>query len=46
VTPLQLARTLHATARGAKEVSASREEFVDQLKVALRVLCVPLRTGG
>jgi TetR/AcrR family transcriptional regulator of autoinduction and epiphytic fitness len=46
VTALQLSRTLHATARGIKEVSASREDFVDQLKTALKVLCAPLRISG
>jgi AcrR family transcriptional regulator len=46
VTPLQLSRTFHATARGIKEASASREEFVDQLKTALKVLCAPLRISG
>jgi AcrR family transcriptional regulator len=46
LTGLQLARTLHATARGIKEASASREEFVERLNVALRVLCAPIRIGA
>jgi len=43
LTALQLARTLHATARGLKEVAASREAFVENLAIAVRVLSAPLR---
>lgn len=38
----QLASTLYATARGLKHFSATREEFVDSMSVAVRALCLPL----
>jgi len=41
--PADLARTLHATARGLKQRSATREEFVTGVKVAARMFCTPLR---
>jgi hypothetical protein len=37
-----LARALHATARGFKQRSASREEFVKGMAVAARMFCTPL----
>ena len=40
--PADLARTLHATARGLKHSSASREEFVKGMTVAARMFCSPL----
>jgi AcrR family transcriptional regulator len=40
--PADLARTLHATARGLKQSSASREEFVKGMTVAARMFCSPL----
>lgn len=40
--PADLARTLHATARGLKQRSASREEFVKGMTVAARMFCTPL----
>jgi AcrR family transcriptional regulator len=40
--PADLARTLHATARGLKQRSASREEFVKGMTVAARMFCAPL----
>jgi AcrR family transcriptional regulator len=43
LTPTQLARTLHATARGVKEVATSREDFVERVAVAVRVLCTQIR---
>jgi hypothetical protein len=43
LSSLQLARTLHATARGFKDTSASRKAFVDGVTVAVRVMCAPLR---
>jgi len=39
----QLAQTLHATARGFKHGCASREAFVENITVAVRVLGAPLR---
>lgn len=40
--PADLARALHATARGLKQSSASREEFVRGMTVAARMFCAPL----
>jgi AcrR family transcriptional regulator len=40
--PAELARALHATARGLKQSSASREEFVKSMTVAARMFCAPL----
>ena len=40
--PAELARALHATARGFKQRSASREEFVKGMTVAARMFCTPL----
>jgi AcrR family transcriptional regulator len=40
--PADLARVLHATARGLKQSSASREEFVKGMTVAARMFCSPL----
>jgi hypothetical protein len=37
-----LARALHAAARGFKQRSASREEFVKGMTVAARMFCAPL----
>jgi AcrR family transcriptional regulator len=37
-----LARALHATARGLKQSCASREEFVRSLRVAARMFCAPM----
>jgi AcrR family transcriptional regulator len=41
--PADLARALHATARGLKQSSASREEFVKGITVAARMFCAPLK---
>jgi hypothetical protein len=40
--PADFARVLHATARGLKQSSASREEFVKGMTVAARMFCSPL----
>jgi hypothetical protein len=40
--PADLARALHATARGLKHSSASREEFVKGMTAAARMFCSPL----
>jgi AcrR family transcriptional regulator len=42
MSPADLARALHATARGLKQRSASREEFVKGMTVAARMFCTPL----
>ena len=42
LSPADLARALHATARGFKQRSASREEFVKGMTVAARMFCAPL----
>ena len=44
--PAELARALHATARGLKQTSASREEFVKGMTVAARMFCTPLNQRG
>ena len=41
--PADLARALHATARGLKQSSTSREEFVKGMTVAARMFCAPLQ---
>ena len=45
MSPADLARTLHATARGLKQRSASREEFVKGVTVAARMFCATLNRG-
>lgn len=40
--PADLAHVLHATARGLKQSSSSREEFVNGMTVAARMFCAPL----
>jgi AcrR family transcriptional regulator len=40
--PADLARVLHATARGLKHRSTTREEFVKGITVAARMFCTPL----
>jgi AcrR family transcriptional regulator len=40
--PADLAHALHATARGLKHSSATREEFVKGMTVAARMFCAPL----
>jgi AcrR family transcriptional regulator len=42
VSPAQLARTLHATARGFRHTAGSRTAFVEEVTTAVRVLCAPL----
>jgi AcrR family transcriptional regulator len=44
LTARQLADTLQATARGLKHGCASRAEFGERFLVAVRALCLPLRT--
>ncbi len=44
--PKELARTLHATARGLKQRCASRAEFVKGMTVAARMFCAPLNQRG
>jgi AcrR family transcriptional regulator len=41
-----LARVLHATARGLKQSAASREEFVKGMTIAARMFCEPLNQRG
>ena len=43
LSPADLARTLHATARGLKQSSTSRQEFVKGMTVAARMFCTPLK---
>jgi len=42
LTARQLADTLHATARGLKQVSPTREAFLQGISVAVRAMCLPL----
>lgn len=42
VLPAQLARALHATARGLKHGCKTRSEFVSGMLAAVRMLCLPL----
>src|ERR1700675_4781376 len=42
LSPADLAQALHATARGFKQHSTSREEFVKGMTVAARMFCTPL----
>ena len=42
LTPAQLARTLHATARGLKQCCRSRQEFLAGMAVAARMFCAPM----
>jgi TetR/AcrR family transcriptional regulator, regulator of autoinduction and epiphytic fitness len=44
LTARQLADTLHATARGLKHGCATRAEFVERFSVAVRALCLPLKS--
>ncbi|NUP05149.1 MAG: TetR/AcrR family transcriptional regulator [Polyangiaceae bacterium] len=44
ITPRQLAETLHATGRGLKYASPSREVFVQKMTIAVKALCLVL--GG
>jgi AcrR family transcriptional regulator len=41
-SPADVARALHATARGLKQSSKSRQEFVQGMTVAARMFCAPL----
>ncbi len=41
-SPADLARALHATARGLKHSCASRQDFVKGMTVAARMFCAPL----
>jgi AcrR family transcriptional regulator len=42
VQPADVARALHATARGLKHSSSSREDFRNAIGVAVRMYCAPL----
>jgi AcrR family transcriptional regulator len=44
LSSLQIARTLHATARGFKHGSASRAEFLNAMTAAARIICAPLNS--
>ncbi|MEP6549123.1 MAG: helix-turn-helix domain-containing protein [Gammaproteobacteria bacterium] len=46
LSPNELARTLHATARGLKHSCLSRDEFVKGMTVAARMFCAPLNQRG
>jgi AcrR family transcriptional regulator len=42
VSPIQLAQSVNATARGFKDRSETRRDFVVQVKTAVRMLCLPM----
>ncbi len=42
LAPAELARTLHATARGLKQCCKSRQEFSAGMAVAARMFCAPV----
>ena len=42
VQPAQVARTLHATARGLKHTARSRQDFREAIGVAVRLYCASL----
>ena len=44
--PADLARALHATARGLKQSSVSREDFVKGMTATARMFCAPLNQRG
>jgi TetR/AcrR family transcriptional regulator of autoinduction and epiphytic fitness len=44
--PADLSRALHATARGLKQRSTTRGEFVKGITVAARMFCTPLNQRG
>jgi AcrR family transcriptional regulator len=46
LSSMQLAQTLHATARGFKDTSKSREAFLESVTVAVQVLYAPLCNSG
>jgi AcrR family transcriptional regulator len=43
ISSWHLARTLHAAARSFKDTSKSREGFIENVTIAVRVLCAPCR---
>ena len=42
VQPSEVARALHATARGLKHTASSRQDFREAIGVAIRMYCAPL----
>jgi hypothetical protein len=42
VTPEDAARALHATARGLKHTSKTRQDFLKGMTAAARMFCAPL----
>src|SRR6202140_143707 len=46
VSPADAAKALHATARGLKQGSQSRQEFVRGMTAAARMFCAPLNPPG
>jgi len=42
LSPADVAKALHATARGLKHSSKSRQEFVQGMTAAARMFCAPL----
>jgi AcrR family transcriptional regulator len=44
LAPAEVARAVHATARGLKQSSKSRQEFVQGMTAAVRMFCAPLNS--
>jgi TetR/AcrR family transcriptional regulator of autoinduction and epiphytic fitness len=44
MTPMQLAQSIHATARGFKDRSETRRDFLAHVKIAVQVLCFPMHS--
>jgi hypothetical protein len=41
---MQLAQSIHATARGFKDRSETRRDFLAYVKTAVQVLCLPMHS--
>jgi AcrR family transcriptional regulator len=46
VSPMDVAKALHATARGLKQSCTSRDEFGSAITAAVRMFCAPLSING
>lgn len=46
LSPMDVAQTLHAAARGLKDSCKSRKVFVNRMAIAVRLLCAPLKANA
>jgi hypothetical protein len=44
VTPMQLVQSIHATARGFKDRSETRRDFLANVRTAVQILCSPMHS--